>query len=67
MFVSEFIREFLPGRRAAVVMGILAGLFGAAGAAAIVFQRQGSQWMLIGGIASLVVALILVARLVWKR
>ncbi|OPL17977.1 MAG: hypothetical protein AVO35_07395 [Candidatus Aegiribacteria sp. MLS_C] len=67
MFVSEFVREFLPGRRSAVIMGILAGLFGVAGAAAIVFQGQGSQWMLIGGIGSLVVALVLITRLIWKR
>lgn len=67
MFVSEFVREFLPGGRTAVVMGVLAGIFGVGGAAAIVFQRQGSQWMLIGGIASLAVALILVVRLLWKR
>lgn len=67
MFVSEFIREYLPRGRATLVLGILAGLFGAAGAAAIIFQEQGTQWMLTAGIASLVVALILAARIIWKR
>jgi hypothetical protein len=67
MFVSEFAREFLPRSSTSILLGVLAAVFGAAGAAAIVFQRQGAQWMLIGGIASLVIALILIVRIIWKR
>jgi len=67
MFVSEFEREFLPRSSTSILLGVLAAVFGAAGAAAIVFQRQGAQWMLIGGVASLVIALILLVRIIWKR
>lgn len=67
VFVSEFVRDYAPRRSATIVLAILAALFGAAGAAAIIFQQQDRQWMLIGGIAALVIALILLVRIVWKR
>lgn len=67
VFVSEFVRDYAPGRSATIVLAILAALFGAAGAAAIIFQQQDRQWMLIGGIAALVIALILLVRMIWKR
>lgn len=67
MFVSEFVREYLPGGRLSVLLWVLAAVFGAAGAAALIFQRQDEQWMMIGGIAALVIALVLVVRIIWKR
>jgi hypothetical protein len=67
MFVSEFIREYLPGKGANVVMWILTVVLMLAGVAAIVFQQQDRQWMLIGGIAALAVALVLLVRLIWKK
>ena len=67
VFVSEFLTEYMPGGSPSVLLIVLAVLFGAAGAAAIVFQRPDAQWMFIGGIASLVVALLIIVRLVWKR
>lgn len=67
MFISEYINEYMPSRKSTIVLLILTILFGAAGVAAIVFQQQNAQWMLIGGIASFAVALILLIRLIWKR
>lgn len=67
MFVSEFISEFLPHRSRVVLLAVIAAVFGVAGAAAIIFQRQDMQWMLIGGIAALAVSLVLVVRLIWKK
>ncbi|MBD3278076.1 MAG: hypothetical protein GF388_07240 [Candidatus Aegiribacteria sp.] len=67
VFVSEFLTDHIPGGSPSVLLIILAVVFGAAGAAAIVFQRPDAQWMFIGGIASLVVALLIIVRLVWKR
>ncbi len=67
MFVSEYLRAYIPRKRSSILLVILAVLFGAAGVAAIVFQQQNAQWMLIGGIASLIIALILLVRIIWKR
>jgi hypothetical protein len=67
MFISEYIEEYMQSRKSTIVLLILTILFGAAGVAAIVFQQQDAQWMFIGGIASLVIALILMIRLIWKR
>ncbi len=67
MFVSEFIREYLPGKGAGLLMWILTVILILAGVAAIVFQQQDRQWMLIGGIAALAVALVLLIRLIWKK
>jgi hypothetical protein len=67
MFVSEYLREYMPKKGSFILLLILTILFGAAGVAAIVFQQPNAQWMLIGGIASLVVALVLLIRIIWKR
>jgi hypothetical protein len=67
MFISEYLKEYCPVKRFSILLVILAVLFGAAGAAALVFQKQSAQWMLIGGIASLAVALVLVIRIIWKK
>ena len=67
MFVSEYLREFMPKKGSFILLVILTVLFGAAGVAAIVFQQPSAQWMLIGGIASLVIALVLLIRIIWKR
>ena len=67
MFVSEYIREFIPKKGPFILLVILTVLFGAAGVAAIVFQQPNAQWMLISGIASLVIALVLLIRIIWKR
>jgi hypothetical protein len=67
MFISEYLDEYMPSRKLTIVLLILTILFGAAGAAAIIFQQQNAQWMLIGGIASLAIALVLLIRLIWKK
>lgn len=67
LFISEFLQEYLPKKGLFILMIVLVILFGAAGVSAIVFQQQNAQWMLIGGISSLVIALILLIRLIWKR
>lgn len=67
MFVSEYLREYMPEKGSFVLLVILTVLFGAAGVAAIVFQQQNAQWMLIAGIAFLVIALVLLIRIIWKR
>ncbi|MEN8208330.1 MAG: hypothetical protein ABFR50_03675 [Candidatus Fermentibacteria bacterium] len=67
MFVSEYLREFMPNKRSFILLLILTILFGAAGVAAIVFQQPDAQWMMIGGIASLAIALVLLIRMIWKR
>ena len=67
MFVNEYLREYMPTRGLSILLITLSVLFGAAGVAAIVFQQPGEQWMLIGGIASLVIALMLLVRIIWKR
>jgi len=67
IFVSEFMREFMPHRKASIILIILAVLFGCAGTASIVFQQQDAQWMLAAGITSLAVSLILLIRIIWKK
>ncbi len=67
MFVNEYLNEYMPKKGSIISLIILIVLFGTAGAVAIVFQQQGAQWMLIGGIASLATALILLIRIIWKR
>jgi len=67
MFVSEYIKKYMPDRKLSIILMILAVLFGSAGVAAIVFQQQNAEWMLPGGIVSLVIALILIIRIIWKR
>ncbi len=67
MFISEYLREYIPQSGSPILLIILAVLFGGAGAAAILLQEQNAQWMLIGGIASLVIALLLVIRIIWKK
>ena len=67
MFVSEYLREFMPKKGSFILLLILTVLFGAAGVLAIVFQQLNAQWMLAGGIASLAVALVLLIRMIWKR
>ncbi len=67
MFVSEFVKEYLP-RGSGIVTGILTGVFAAAAAAGIfLFFEEGEQWMLIGGGTSLVMAVVFAVRLIWKR
>jgi len=67
MFISEYLREYMPKKRSLILLVILTVIFGSAGAAAIIFQQHNAQWVLIGGIASLVVALMLLIRIIWKR
>jgi len=67
MFISEFMDSRLSSGPAGILLWILTALFAAAGAAGIVLQKPDQQWMLIGGIASLVIALLLLIRTVWKK
>lgn len=67
MSVSEFIEVFHLESGSFIVFLILAIVFGAAGAAALIFQKQDAQWMMIGGIAALVIAFIMLVRVIWKR
>ncbi|MCK4505560.1 MAG: hypothetical protein KAW14_08095 [Candidatus Aegiribacteria sp.] len=67
MSVSEFIEVYHLEGGSFLVFLILAIVFGAAGAAALVFQKQDAQWMMIGGIAALVIAFIMLVRVIWKK
>lgn len=67
MFISEYLEEYMPSSKSTVILIMLTVLFGAAGVAAIVFQQQEEPWMFIGGIAFLVIALVLLIRLIWKK
>lgn len=67
MSVSEFIEVYHLEGGYFLVFLILAIVFGAAGAAALIFQSQDAQWMMIGGIAALVIAFIMLVRVIWKR
>lgn len=67
MSVSEFIEVYQLDSGSNIVFLILAILFGLAGAAALVFQKQDAQWMMIGGIAALSIAFIMLVRVIWKR
>lgn len=67
MFVNEYLHEYLPSSGTSTLLVMLVVLFGVAGAMAIVFQQQNEQWMLIGGIVSVVIALMLLIRILWKR
>ena len=67
MSVSDFIEVYHLEDRSLLLFLILAIVFGAAGAAALIFQRQDAQWMMIGGIAALVIAFIMLVRVIWKK
>ncbi|MCK5064027.1 MAG: hypothetical protein KAQ97_02020 [Candidatus Fermentibacteraceae bacterium] len=67
MSVSEFIEVYRLKRGTYFVFLILAIVFGLAGTAALVFQKQDAQWMMIGGIAALSIAFIMLVRVIWKR
>ena len=67
MSVSEFIEVRHLKSGPFLVFLILAIVFGATGVVALVFQNQDAQWMMIGGIAALVIAFILLVRVIWKK
>jgi len=67
MFVSEFLKTSGTGRKTRIILWVLAALFSVSGAAALIFQKQDAQWMMIGGISCLVVAFLLIIRVLWKK
>ncbi len=67
MSVNEFIEVYQLKKGSFLVFLILAIVFGVAGAASLIFQRQDAQWMMIGGIAALVIAFIMLVRVIWKK
>lgn len=67
MFVSEFIKAKHLTGTSTLLLSILSAVFGLIGATALVFQDQNAQWMMIGGIAALVIAFLMLVRVIWKK